>query len=43
MRIRAWTRALVQIPSLVRNEPDRELAIDAAMDVLLHGWSPESD
>lgn len=43
MRVRAWTRALVQIPSLVRDEPDREAAIDAAMDVLLHGWSPESN
>jgi AcrR family transcriptional regulator len=41
MRVRAWTRALVQIPSLVRGEPDRETAVDAAMDVLLHGWSPE--
>ncbi len=41
MHVRAWTRALVQIPSLVREEPDRETAIDAAMDVLLHGWSPE--
>lgn len=40
MRVRAWTRALVQIPSLVREEPDREAAVDAAMDVLLHGWSP---
>jgi AcrR family transcriptional regulator len=43
MRVRAWTRALVQIPSLVRDEPDREAAIDAAMDVLLHGWSPQPD
>ena len=41
MRLRAWTRALVQIPSLVREEPDREAAVDAAMDVLVHGWSPE--
>ena len=41
MRLRAWTRALVQIPSLVREEADREAAVDAAMDVLLHGWSPE--
>jgi AcrR family transcriptional regulator len=41
MHVRAWTRSLVQIPSLVREEPDRVPAIDAAMDVLLHGWSPE--
>jgi AcrR family transcriptional regulator len=41
MSVRAWTRALVQIPSLVREETDRETAIDAAMDVLLHGWSPD--
>jgi AcrR family transcriptional regulator len=41
LRVRAWTRALVQIPSLVRDEPDREAAVDAAMDVLLHGWAPE--
>jgi AcrR family transcriptional regulator len=40
MRVRAWTRALVQIPSLVRDEPDREAAVDVAMDVLLHGWAP---
>ena len=43
IRIRAWTRALVQIPSLVRDEPDRESAVDAAIDVLRHGWSPEPD
>jgi AcrR family transcriptional regulator len=43
MRVRTWTRALVQIPSLVRDEPDRSAAIDAAMDVLLHGWSPDKD
>ncbi len=42
MRVRAWTRSLVQIPSLVRDEPDRTAAVDAAMDVLLHGWSPDS-
>jgi AcrR family transcriptional regulator len=41
MRVRAWTRALVQIPSLVREEPHRGAAVDAAMDVLLNGWSPE--
>jgi hypothetical protein len=29
----------VQIPSLVREESDREAAIDAAIDVLVHGWS----
>ncbi len=40
MRVRAWTRALVQIPSLVREEPDRATAVDTAMEVLLHGWSP---
>jgi AcrR family transcriptional regulator len=40
VHVRAWTRALVQIPSLVREEPDREAAIDAAIDVLVHGWSP---
>jgi AcrR family transcriptional regulator len=40
IRVRAWARALVQIPSLVRDEPDREAAIDAAIDVLVHGWSP---
>jgi hypothetical protein len=39
--MRAWTRALVQILSLVRDEPHRETAVDATMDVLLHGWSPE--
>jgi hypothetical protein len=43
LRVRAWTRALVQIPSLVREEPDREAAVDAAMDVLLHGWSPDPE
>lgn len=41
IRLRAWTRALVQIPSLVRDEPDRPAAIDAAIDVLLHGFTPE--
>ena len=39
--VRAWTRALVQIPSLVRDEPDREAAVNAAMDVLMDGWSPD--
>jgi AcrR family transcriptional regulator len=43
MHVRAWTRALVQIPSLVREERDRHAAIDAAMDVLLHGWSPDAE
>ena len=43
MHVRAWARALVQIPSLVREEPDRHAAIDAAMDVLLHGWSPDAE
>jgi AcrR family transcriptional regulator len=43
MHVRAWARALVQIPSLVREEPDRDAAIDAAMDVLLHGWSPDAE
>jgi AcrR family transcriptional regulator len=43
VRVRAWTRALVQIPSLVREDPDRTAAIDAAMDVLVHGWSPGPD
>jgi AcrR family transcriptional regulator len=43
MHVRAWARALVQIPSLVRDEPDRRAAIDAAMDVLLHGWSPDPE
>ncbi len=43
IRVRVWARALVQIPSLVRDEPDRESAVDAAMDVLLRGWSPDPD
>jgi AcrR family transcriptional regulator len=42
IRVRAWTRALVQIPSLVRGEPDRGAAVDAALDVLVHGWSPDA-
>jgi hypothetical protein len=31
----------MQIPSLMRHGPDREIAVDAAMDVVLHRWSPE--
>ena len=41
IHLRAWARALVQIPSLVRDEADREAAIDGALEVLVHGWSPD--
>jgi len=41
IRVRAWTRYLVQIPSLVRGEADRAAAVDAVFDVLSHGWTPD--
>lgn len=42
IRVRAWTRYLVQIPSLVRGEADRAAAIDAVLDLLSHGWTPDA-
>lgn len=41
IHVRAWTRYLVQIPSLVRGEADRAAAIDAVLDLLSHGWTPD--
>lgn len=42
LRVRAWTRLVVQLPSLVRDEPDRAAAIDAVLDSLATGWSPDA-
>jgi AcrR family transcriptional regulator len=42
IRLRAWTRYVVQIPSLVREEADREAAIGSICDLLANGWQPDA-
>lgn len=37
-RTRAFARYVVEIPSIVRSDPDRQGAIDAVFDLLAHGW-----
>ncbi len=37
-RTRAFARYVVEIPSIVRSDPDRQGAIDAVFDLLRHGW-----
>ncbi len=41
IRVRAWTRYVVQIPSLVRDAADRADAVDAVFALLADGWTPE--
>ena len=41
IRVRAWTRYVVQIPSLVRGAADRADAVDAVFALLADGWTPE--
>jgi AcrR family transcriptional regulator len=38
VRTRAFARYVVEIPSIVRSEPDRGAAIDAVFDLLASGW-----
>jgi hypothetical protein len=38
VRTRAFARYVVEIPSIVRSDPDRSAAIDAVFDLLARGW-----
>jgi AcrR family transcriptional regulator len=38
VKTRAFARYVVEIPSIVRSEPDRAAAIDAVFDLLAGGW-----